>query len=176
MTSVYNTFRDIHCILTGFANGVSSSRLRLTPSRFPRLNLVEVYHNGQWGTVLPNPFVPISPVGQVICRQLGYNNLTTATSAALLRSSRFDANLNEKIWLIVKTCDGTESDINACTLLPWGTAITDHRYDLLVRCSSCKYHNVKINICVALLVIETLYTRIKSLKASKKVETPIKKS
>ena len=134
-------------MFTGFLDGLGSSRLRLTPSRFPGLNLVEVFHNGQWETVIPiNPLYTTSfldKVGQVICRQHGYSNLIDATSASLLRSSAFDASVNQKMGFY--TCTGTERDIDTCFLYSLPSSLPTsvfHKYDLLVKCSPCEYHKV----------------------------------
>ena len=141
-------------ILTGFVDRVSSSRLRLTPSRFPGLNLVEVYHNGQWGTVCPNVFYLYGyRIGQVVCRQLGYGNLTSATNAWMLRNTTYDAHANQKVWLVIDVCNGAESDIDTCVHRPWGAIATNHIYDILVKCSSCECHKMFVIICVALFCL-----------------------
>ena len=132
-----------------------SSRLRLTPSKYSGLNLVEVYHNGQWGTLCE--YTPtILQAGRVICRQLGYANLIKATTARRvylagnIQYSTADASANQKVWLAIAACKGTESDIVNCRHYSWGVAtnVCNHVYDILVSCSACKYNN---NIIFVLL-------------------------
>ena len=109
------------------------------PSEFPGLNLVQVYHNGQWGTVCPYQMANLSRVGQVVCRQLGYINVTSATHAWML-GRRMQAQYgNVHRWFAVKNCLGTESDIEKCDHFPWGSTPCYQVVDLLVRCIDCEY-------------------------------------
>ena len=124
-----------------------SSQLRLTPSRFSGLDLVEVYYNGKWGSVCPfyylsSPYTVrigvLRRIGRVVCRQLGYSNLTRATNADILQRNTAVANANQSVWLVINSCKGTESDIDSCSL-QWGISPCPDIYDVLVNCSACKY-------------------------------------
>ena len=46
--------------------------IRLKGGRYPNEGRVEVYCNGQWGTICDDGFD--STDAQTICKQLGYNN------------------------------------------------------------------------------------------------------
>ena len=48
--------------------------VRLTGGDYSNQGLVEVYCNGQWGTVCDDYFT--TTTAQVVCRQLGYTNST----------------------------------------------------------------------------------------------------
>ena len=107
--------------------------MRLTPSKISGLNLVEVYHNGEWGTLCDDEVGgSLTAVGQVICRQLG--NVTNITSAAQLGypSSYFDAHGYERIWLDSIDCHGTERNIDNCSHEHWGSHDCGHNEDILV--------------------------------------------
>ena len=121
------------------------SRVRLTPSKIPRLNLVEIYHNGEWGTLCDDDRGAINNLyvwakGEVICRQLGYMNATNVTSSAILGNNSYhDAPVSEKIWLDDILCTGIETDIDECILGIWGRNDCGHHEDILVQCDYCEY-------------------------------------
>ena len=130
---------------------MSSSRLRLTPSKVTGLNLVEVYHNGEWGTICDDHYGSLWNVGQVICRQVGNTNLTNITSADKLGypASYFDARGVGTIWLDSIFCTGTENNIESCNHEPWGINNCGHYEDILVKCSSCEYHEAKVILVIS---------------------------
>ena len=50
-------------------------QIRLTGGKYSNRGLLEIYCNGEWGTVCDGLLSPL--VAQVICRQLGYNSYYT---------------------------------------------------------------------------------------------------
>ncbi|ESO84538.1 hypothetical protein LOTGIDRAFT_131920 [Lottia gigantea] len=81
--------------------------LRLSTERGPVEGRVEVYHSGEWGNVCDDNFGV--PDATVVCRQLGY----------LDPKSWF---INKgKFWLDGLACRGTESKVQDCTHLQWGS-------------------------------------------------------
>ena len=90
---------------------------------------MEVYYNGEWGTVCDDGWDLND--AQVVCRQLGYGQATSA----LLRAYYGQGSGN--IWLSNLDCDGTELTIGSCPNSGWGihTAFCSHAEDAGVRCS-----------------------------------------
>ena len=50
----------------------SSGQIRLTGGEYSNIGLLEIYCNGEWGTVCDDGFYGTE--AQVACRQLGYND------------------------------------------------------------------------------------------------------
>ena len=91
---------------------------------------MEVYHNGEWGTVCD--------VGwdlndaQVVCHELGYNNVLAATHDALYGQGH-----GKKIWLDNLKCVGTEWTIGNCLHRGWNFHhYCKHREDAGVKCAT----------------------------------------
>eukprot|EP00731_Ephydatia_muelleri_P015302 Em0008g1022a len=83
----------------------SGNSLRLVGGSVPSEGRLEVYYNGQWGTVCSSFFTMIE--GYVACRQLGYTdvlNVLTGPSYAT----------NQSIWLSSLNCNGLESSLLQC--------------------------------------------------------------
>ena len=86
---------------------ISESRnpLWLVGGSVPSEGRLEVYYNGQWGTVCSSFFTMVE--GYVACRQLGYTdvlNVLTGPSYAT----------NQSIWLGFLNCNGLESSLLQC--------------------------------------------------------------
>ncbi|KAH3826413.1 hypothetical protein DPMN_128318, partial [Dreissena polymorpha] len=107
---------------------------------------VEVFHDGQWGTVcdydIDNNFL------DVLCSQLGMNK------GHFLYNFNFKKG-SEKIWLDKVKCSGAELSIENCTNRGWGTTIgyCTHEQDVGVVCNpkDCLTKQVKeqeLNIAV----------------------------
>ena len=91
---------------------------------------VEVYYNGEWGTVCDDGWDLND--AQVVCRQLGYGQATaTLTRAYYERGSG-------NIWLSNVNCYGYEATIESCSHSGWGihNAYCNHNKDAGVRCFS----------------------------------------
>jgi len=97
-----------------------------------RWGRVEVFMNGQWGTVCVSENINVSAVARVICRELnGY--------ADNFRADYFKTGsmLNESLPILLDrlTCDGTEGHLFQCKIKPkMDTNACKHRDDLGVRC------------------------------------------
>ncbi|KAH3727046.1 hypothetical protein DPMN_052971, partial [Dreissena polymorpha] len=81
---------------------------------------VEVFHNGEWGTVCDNNmddnFV------DVLCAQLGMNNGT------ILQNFNYKKGTG-KIWMDNVKCTGAELSIENCTHRGWGIHYCNHEHD-----------------------------------------------
>ncbi|KAJ8031266.1 Deleted in malignant brain tumors 1 protein [Holothuria leucospilota] len=89
---------------------------------------VEVYHDGQWGTICDDSWDDNDAT--VVCRQLGYGVVGTAVCCAELGEG-VDA-----IWLSHVSCAGSESNLAACGNNGWGIHLCTHSEDAGVRCTS----------------------------------------
>ena len=85
---------------------------------------VEVYYNGEWGTVCNDGWYLNN--AEVVCRQLG---LTPAVGVAFFGTG------SGRIWLNYVDCDGTESNIGYCLHEGWGYNECQHEDDVGVRCA-----------------------------------------
>ena len=89
---------------------------------------VEMYINGQWGTVCNNSWNASSST--VVCRQLGLGDTGTL--------NRYGTGLSlasYPIYLDDVKCDGSEANILACSHLPLGDHNCSHDKDTGVTCS-----------------------------------------
>ena len=89
---------------------------------------VEVFYNGQWGTVCDD-YWDISDA-KVVCRQLGYTNASKA-----LQGRNVPDGIGQ-IWLDDVNCDGTERNLTSCSHRGWGNEDCGHYEDAGVECFS----------------------------------------
>ena len=88
---------------------------------------VEVYHNGEWGTVCDDDWDLND--AQVVCRQLGFGSAITNKSRAYYGLG------SGQIWLDEVQCFGTELTIEDCSHDGWRSHDCSHSEDAGVRCS-----------------------------------------
>ena len=91
-----------------------------------RAGRVEIYYNGQWGTVCDDNW-DLSDA-KVVCRQLGF----WGAEAALQGGSTPDG--TGKIWLDEVNCNGNELSLAECVHRGWGNHNCVHSEDAGVRC------------------------------------------
>ena len=88
---------------------------------------VEVYHNGEWGTVCDDGWS--STDAGVVCRQLGLGTYGRS------RNSAYYGQGSGPIWLDYVYCTGSESIITSCGHLGFNvTRSCSHSEDAGVRC------------------------------------------
>ena len=96
---------------------------------------VEVYHDGEWGTVCDDH--PIDGSGghannnaaDVICRMLGFAH-------GEVKNEAYFGGGNGKIWLDEVNCTGVEESLFDCSHLPWGIHDCYSNEDLGVICKN----------------------------------------
>ncbi|KAJ8031793.1 Deleted in malignant brain tumors 1 protein [Holothuria leucospilota] len=87
---------------------------------------VEVFHDGEWGTICGDLWD--NDDATVICRQLGFGD-----SGSGLVSTTFGQGVG-KIWLDEVDCSGSESKISDCRSRGWGVHDCSHDDDAGVIC------------------------------------------
>ncbi|XP_046846620.1 scavenger receptor cysteine-rich type 1 protein M130-like isoform X4 [Xenia sp. Carnegie-2017] len=131
----YNTYGSYSCRCNFgyFGNGTYCSDkgppVRLQgPRNLNGTGRVEVFYNGQWGTVCDDGW-GLSDA-KVVCRQLGYRKAKRALQGGLVPDGR------GKIWLDDVLCFGYEKYISSCSHRTWGSHNCGHSEDAGVECSN----------------------------------------
>ena len=89
---------------------------------------VEVFHNGEWGTICDWRWDLND--AKVACRQLGYPYAISALSGIRVPDGF------GRIWLSRVECTGSEQNLTNCYHYGWGyTFFCDHSRDAGVKCS-----------------------------------------
>ena len=88
---------------------------------------VEIFHNGQWGTVCDDGFY--GNAARVVCNQLGYAGTPHALSRAPFGEG------TGPIWLDEVRCQGDEASLADCGHWDWGTGNCEHHEDVGVACN-----------------------------------------
>ena len=86
---------------------------------------VEIYYNGEWGTVCSDGFDENDAV--VVCRQAGSGPPVRYWVDPSHRR-------HGRIWLDNLQCDGTEDTLSECQSSNWGDTNCDHTQDIFVEC------------------------------------------
>ena len=106
--------------------------VRLVGGVTPQEGRVEVFHDGQWGTVCDDSWDNYD--ASVMCFQLGYGSIGTAMGNAEYGEG------SGEIWLDDVNCDGSESGIEKCGHGGWKQHNCGHGEDAGVRCYSGLFH------------------------------------
>ena len=120
-------FSTIYKILCFSFNYGCSANVRLVAGSGSSEGRVEVYHNGEWGTVCDDIW-DIANAG-VVCRGLGFD------AAVEAKTNAFFGQGSGTIWLDNVDCTGSESNLVACSRNEWGMHDCDHGDDAGVVCS-----------------------------------------
>ncbi|XP_071836531.1 scavenger receptor cysteine-rich domain-containing protein DMBT1-like [Apostichopus japonicus] len=110
--------------------GMRCITVRLASGERPQVGRVEVYHNGQWGTICDDEWDDHD--ASVVCRQLGYGDVGTANGRA-----SFGSGVGQ-IWLDNIACNGAENNIENCTSNQWGQHNCGHSEDAGVICGTVR--------------------------------------
>ncbi len=89
---------------------------------------LEVYFQGEWGTVCLRKDWDYGKLPETVCRQIGLGE-----GKALLSVKEF-ARGKGRIWLDGVWCNGTEDGIDACQHAAWGSKKCDHSTDIGIKC------------------------------------------
>ena len=96
---------------------------------------MEVYYNGEWGTVCDDGWDDTD--AGVVCRQLGFGSSGTASGSAGFGQG------SGSIWLSNVTCTGSESILPRCGHVGVGVSSCTHSEDARVSCNRTGMENSK---------------------------------
>ncbi|XP_013420480.1 neurotrypsin-like [Lingula anatina] len=102
--------------------------LKLEGGKLPNEGRVEVFYNGEWGTICDDNFGMTE--ADIICRELGFRG------AAGTRANGYYGQGSGRIWIDELKCTGNEYNIMECTRNPWGTNDCSHAEDVGVICQT----------------------------------------
>ena len=94
---------------------------------------MEVYHNGEWGTVCDDQWDLND--AQVVCNELGIGRAI----AAIISAYKYYGKGSSNIWLDDMNCIGTELSVRNCSHRGWGIHSCNHYQEAGVQCTSGKY-------------------------------------
>ncbi|XP_072027862.1 galectin-3-binding protein B-like [Amphiura filiformis] len=109
---------------------LTESAVRLVGSMYSNSNegRVEVYHNGEWGTVCD---VNGDNFAMVVCRQLGFQ------SGGVAKADAYFGHGDDHIWIRDVLCSGSENRLDECQDDGWGSGDSgcEHYEDVGVICN-----------------------------------------
>ncbi|NP_998038.1 galectin-3-binding protein B precursor [Danio rerio] len=108
---------------------MQEGRVRLV-GVIPSSGRVEVYHDGQWGTVCDDGWDLAE--AQVVCRQLGFPGAVSVATGGQYGEG------SGRVWLDDMNCKGSESLLSECSFKGWGVSDCTHKEDAGVICAPGK--------------------------------------
>ncbi|XP_054449358.1 galectin-3-binding protein [Pteronotus mesoamericanus] len=115
-------------LLVAGTRGVEDGDVRLADGGTANQGRVEVFYQGQWGTVCDNLWNLLDAT--VVCRALGFENATEALGRATFGQGTGPIMLDEV------QCTGTEPSLANCSSLGWLMSRCGHNQDAGVICSN----------------------------------------
>ncbi|XP_041372563.1 deleted in malignant brain tumors 1 protein-like [Gigantopelta aegis] len=106
---------------------IDKSAIRLVNGPSEHEGRVEIFHNGQWGSICDDGFN--DKEAWVVCRNLGLPSY----GARAYHGARFGRSTGS-IWLDEVTCIGDEHRLDQCSSIPWGKHDCSHSEDVSVQC------------------------------------------
>uniref|UniRef100_A0A1X7VEB2 SRCR domain-containing protein n=1 Tax=Amphimedon queenslandica TaxID=400682 RepID=A0A1X7VEB2_AMPQE len=133
-------------------NNPYPGQIRLQGGNYSSYGRLEVYCNGQWGTVCDDTFGPTD--ARVACRQLGYSDYDSYFTDNILAGSS-----SQPIWLDNVFCFSSYNCLANCQMCPSSqSSRCEHSQDVIIRCrygygtassntlSTCQYADSRIDI------------------------------
>ncbi|XP_078579047.1 uncharacterized protein LOC144863579 [Branchiostoma floridae x Branchiostoma japonicum] len=117
------------CTLMLMAAEATGQVIRLVGGSHPAEGRVEVFHDGQWGTVCDDHWDMDN--AEVVCRMLGFSGAEAAHDKAHFGEG------SDPIWLDNVKCEGHETSLFDCRNRGWGIENCDHDDDAGVTCTIC---------------------------------------
>ncbi|XP_063803816.1 scavenger receptor cysteine-rich type 1 protein M130-like [Pseudophryne corroboree] len=114
-----------------------SKRLRLAGGPSRCAGRVEVYHQGEWGTVCEYLWSWVMKDTEVVCRQLNCGNVISVTRATTYGLG------TGRIWMDGLRCNGNELALWHCPFSGWGDTRCEHEEDVGVICSG---HDISVRL------------------------------
>ncbi|XP_072022585.1 protein bark beetle-like [Amphiura filiformis] len=115
---------------------LSWGAVRLQDGPSPLHGRLEIYLNGEWGTVCRD-YWDLNDA-QVVCRQLGMG------SPVSYRSTDFTGTPPDRIWLDDVRCTGSETMLSECPSREIGTHNCDHHDDVGLECELGLWGGIRI--------------------------------
>ncbi|XP_006834582.1 PREDICTED: macrophage scavenger receptor types I and II-like [Chrysochloris asiatica] len=104
-----------------------ANMVRLVGGSIPHEGRVEIFHNGQWGTICDDHWEIRN--GLVVCKSLGYRGVLSVHKGAYFGQGA------GPIWLNEVYCFGREASIEECKIKQWGVRTCSHTEDAGVTCN-----------------------------------------